>query len=85
MRKHHPRAAVILSRLLWAWSYVPRAAAALLMREHRAGWYWLHARRALRPGRGDGMREAADAYNRQRASLEPATPDGSGSARRVSR
>ena len=26
-------------------------------------WYWLHARRALRPSRGEGMREAAEAYN----------------------
>jgi N-acetylglucosaminyl-diphospho-decaprenol L-rhamnosyltransferase len=73
MRKHHSRPAVLLSRLLWAWSYLPRAAAALLAHDHDPGWYWLHARRALRPGRGEGMREAADAYNRQRASSELAT------------
>ena len=29
------------------------------------GWYWLHARQALRPTRGEGMREAAEAYNAQ--------------------
>ena len=63
MRKHHSLPAVMLSRLLWAWSYVPRAVAALFMSRHEARWYWLHARCALRPTRGEGMREAAEAYN----------------------
>ena len=35
---------------------------------HESGWYWLHARQALRPTRGEGMREAAEAYNVQLAS-----------------
>ncbi len=68
MRKHHPRPVATGSRVLWAWSYVPRGIAALFMRGHRSGWYWLHARQALRPSRGEGMREAAEAYNAQRAS-----------------
>jgi GT2 family glycosyltransferase len=68
MRKHHSVPAVMLSRVLWAWSYVPRAAAALFAPKHDASTYWLHARRALRPTRGEGMREAAEAYNLQLAS-----------------
>ena len=54
---------VLLSRLLWSSSYVPRALAAIFMRGRDPGTYWLHARQALRPGSGEGMREAADAYN----------------------
>jgi GT2 family glycosyltransferase len=68
MRKHHSPPVVLLTRTLWAWSYAPRAAAALFLPDHDAGWYWLHARRALRPTVGEGMREAADAYNLQLAS-----------------
>jgi N-acetylglucosaminyl-diphospho-decaprenol L-rhamnosyltransferase len=68
MRKRHSRLVEMATRILWAWSYVPRAIAALFMPGHRSGWYWLHARQALRPTRGEGMREAAEAYNAQRAS-----------------
>lgn len=63
MQKHHSKPVVLLSRLLWAASYVPRAIAALFMRGQDPGTYWLHARQALRPNRGEGMREAAEAYN----------------------
>jgi N-acetylglucosaminyl-diphospho-decaprenol L-rhamnosyltransferase len=63
MRKHHSRPAVMTSRVLWAWSYVPRAAAALVLPGHDARRYRLHARQALHPARGEGMREAADAFN----------------------
>jgi GT2 family glycosyltransferase len=68
MRKHHSRPVALLARILWAWSYVPRAVAALFLPGHHPGWYWLHARQALRPTRGEGMREAAEAYNAQLAS-----------------
>jgi N-acetylglucosaminyl-diphospho-decaprenol L-rhamnosyltransferase len=63
MRKHHSAPVAALCRLLWAWSYVPRAVAATILPGHDARRYWLHARRALRPTHGEGMREAADAYN----------------------
>jgi GT2 family glycosyltransferase len=63
MQKHHSKPGVVLSRLLWSASYVPRALAANFMRGRDPGTYWLHARQALRPGSGEGMREAADAYN----------------------
>ncbi len=65
MRKHHGPAAAAIARLLAAWSYLPRALAALVMPGHSAGWYWLHARRALRPYTGEGLREAAEAHNRR--------------------
>jgi N-acetylglucosaminyl-diphospho-decaprenol L-rhamnosyltransferase len=63
MQKHHSKPVVLLSRLLWSASYLPRALAAIFMRGQDPGTYWLHARQALRPARGEGMREAADAYN----------------------
>ena len=63
MRKHHSKPVVLLSRGLWAASYVPRAIAAVFMRDQDPGTYWLHACQALRPSRGEGMREAAEAYN----------------------
>jgi N-acetylglucosaminyl-diphospho-decaprenol L-rhamnosyltransferase len=67
MQKHHSRPVVLLSRLLWSLSYVPRAIAAYFMANHDPGTYWLHARQALRPGRGEGMREGAEAYNAERS------------------
>jgi N-acetylglucosaminyl-diphospho-decaprenol L-rhamnosyltransferase len=67
MRKHHPRSAA-LARLLHAWSYLPRALAALVLPRQDPKRYLLHARQALRPGRGEGIRERADAYNRRLAA-----------------
>jgi N-acetylglucosaminyl-diphospho-decaprenol L-rhamnosyltransferase len=64
MQKHHSRPVVWLSRLLWSVSYVPRAITATVMPGHDPATYWLHARQALRPSRGEGMREAAEVYNR---------------------
>ncbi len=76
MRKHHGRIAAAIARALSAWSYVPRALAALVLPGHSAGWYWLHARRALRPWQGEGLAEAAEAYNRRLAQRgqTPSTP-----------
>jgi N-acetylglucosaminyl-diphospho-decaprenol L-rhamnosyltransferase len=81
MRKHHSRPVAFLSRILWAWSYVPRAVAAVFVPGHDPGWYWLHARQALRPTRGEGMREAAEAYNAQLATRRSGAGDGEGSNR----
>ncbi len=79
MRKHHSRPIAFGARILWAWSYVPRAVAAVFVPGHDPGWYWLHARQALRPTRGEGMREAAEAYNAQLAERRPGAGDGEGS------
>jgi hypothetical protein len=68
MRKHHSAPAAALCRVLWAWSYVPRALAATVLPGHDPRRYWLHARQALRPAHGEGMREAAEAYNMQLAA-----------------
>jgi GT2 family glycosyltransferase len=63
MRKHHGALAAFVVRVLTAWTYALRALVALVLPGHNAAWYWLHARRALRPGRGKGLRETADEYN----------------------
>jgi GT2 family glycosyltransferase len=64
MRKHHGPAAAAIARLLSAWTYLPRALAALVLPGHSARWYLLHSGAALRPWRREGLREAALAYNR---------------------
>jgi hypothetical protein len=64
MRKHHSRAAAAAVRILTAWPYLLRAVAALVMPGHDPRRYLLHARQALRPSRGEGIREAAEARNR---------------------
>jgi len=64
LRKHLGPARALLLRPLLAWPYLLRAAAALFLPGHSARRYWLHARQALLPGRGEGIREAAEAYNR---------------------
>jgi GT2 family glycosyltransferase len=56
MRKHHSRAASAIVRALSAWSYLARA---LVSRRERRR-YLLHARQALRPWRGEGIRDAAE-------------------------
>lgn len=65
MRKHHQRLAP-LARPLSALPYVLRALAALLLPGHDPRWYLLHARQAMRPQGGEGLREAAETYNRRR-------------------
>ena len=69
MRKHHSRPAAAAARVLTAWFYAVRAALAPLLRGDEARWYLLHARQALRPGRGEGIREAAEEYNERRAGF----------------
>ncbi len=64
MHKHHSRAAALTVRLLAAWSYAVRALAALLLPGHSPRRYWRHVTATLFPSRGEGLREAADAYNR---------------------
>jgi N-acetylglucosaminyl-diphospho-decaprenol L-rhamnosyltransferase len=82
MQKHHSAPVAALARILAAWSYLPRAAAALVVPGHSPRRYWLHARQALRPSRGEGLREAAASYNHRLAEkqalgaarLDPRTP-----------
>lgn len=59
MRKHHGRGSAIAVRALTAWSYALRALAATVLPGRPARVYWAHARQALIPGRGNGLRERA--------------------------
>jgi N-acetylglucosaminyl-diphospho-decaprenol L-rhamnosyltransferase len=60
MRKHHGRAAALAVRALTAWSYAVRALAATVLPGQPARVYRAHARQALRPSRGEGLRERAE-------------------------
>jgi GT2 family glycosyltransferase len=65
LRKHGGRAAAFLLRPLLALPYLLRALGAVVLPGHSARRYWLHARQALLPRRGAGIREAAEDYNRR--------------------
>lgn len=64
MRKHHTPAAARAVRWLTALSYAERALAALLLPRHSPKRYWRHVTATLFPSRGEGLREAAETYNR---------------------
>jgi N-acetylglucosaminyl-diphospho-decaprenol L-rhamnosyltransferase len=61
MRKHHGRVAALAVRVLTAWSYGLRALAAMVIPGQPADVYRAHARQALFPARGAGLRERAEA------------------------
>ena len=69
--KHHGRAASAAIRGLTAWSYLVRALAAVALPGHDPRRYALHARQALWPWCGAGLREAAEHHNRHRAQTVP--------------
>jgi len=57
MRKHHSRPAALAVRVLTAWAYALRALGAPFIPGRTVRIYWSHARQALLPGRGRGLRE----------------------------
>ena len=63
MRKHHPAWVAAVARWLSWWTYATRALAARALPGRDPAWYALHARQALHPERGEGLREAAEAHN----------------------
>ena len=65
MRKHHGALAAFAVRVLTAFSYLPRALAAVVLPGHDPRWYLLHASQALRP-HGEGIREAAESESGRR-------------------
>jgi hypothetical protein len=69
MLKHHGRATAWAMRVLTAWTYLCRAVAAVLLPGYDPRRYLLHAHQALLPWRGEGIREAAESYNRTRGSF----------------
>jgi N-acetylglucosaminyl-diphospho-decaprenol L-rhamnosyltransferase len=66
MRKHHSSQAAAIVRVLTAWAYAVRSVAALALPGHDPRRYWRHVTATLRPGRGEGLREAAIEHNRGR-------------------
>ena len=64
--KHGMPVTRALWRVCWTWAYLVRAAAALALPDHDPRRYLIHARQQLLPGRGEGIREAAAAYNATR-------------------
>jgi N-acetylglucosaminyl-diphospho-decaprenol L-rhamnosyltransferase len=64
MRKHHSFAAALAVRWLTAWSYAIRALVSLALPGHSARRYWRHVTANLWPSRGEGLRAAAERYNR---------------------
>jgi len=71
-RKHGMPGTRLLWTVCWTWAYLARAAAALVLPGRDPSRYLMHARQQLAPGRGEGIREAAAAYNGDRVSA----PDG---------
>lgn len=67
LRKHHSVGSRLLITWLTAFTYAARAAAATVLPGHDPRRYWAHACAAARPGRGEGLREAAEAFNARRA------------------
>jgi hypothetical protein len=65
MRKHHGPATRLLTRALGVLFYLERALAATALPGQDPRRYLLHARQELAPGRGEGIREAAEEYNRR--------------------
>jgi GT2 family glycosyltransferase len=62
-RKHGMPVTRALWRVCWTWAYLVRAVAALVLPGHDPRRYLIHARQQLMPAQGEGIREAAAAYN----------------------
>ncbi|CAN5690954.1 N/A [soil metagenome] len=70
LRKHHSPASRFTVRTLGAWFYLVRALAAVVLPGHNPRRYFLQARQEACPTHGEGIREAAEEYNR-RARIAP--------------
>jgi GT2 family glycosyltransferase len=63
MRKHHGAAQAAIVRVLVSITYLERALASTVTSRHSAQRFLWHARAAIQPSRGEGLREAAAEYN----------------------
>jgi len=63
LRKHLGPAQAIALRPLIAFPYLLRSAAAVFLPGHDARRYLWHVEATLAPGRGEGLREAAESFN----------------------
>ncbi len=68
MRKHHSALEAAIVRWLTAWAYSVRALAARVLPGHDPDRYMAHVRATLHPERGEGLREAAEEFNRAAGS-----------------
>jgi N-acetylglucosaminyl-diphospho-decaprenol L-rhamnosyltransferase len=59
MRKHHGVPAALAVRVLTAWTYAVRALAATVLSNQPVAIFRVHARQALRPQRGESIRDRA--------------------------
>jgi N-acetylglucosaminyl-diphospho-decaprenol L-rhamnosyltransferase len=71
-RKHGVTLTRLVWKVCWTWAYLVRALAAAVLPGRDPRRYLLHARQELFPGRGEGIREAAEAHNRALANNVPA-------------
>jgi len=71
-RKHGLTLTRLVWKACWTWAYLARAAVAAPLPRRDARRYLLHARQELFPGRGEGIRDAAEAHNRGLANNVPA-------------
>jgi N-acetylglucosaminyl-diphospho-decaprenol L-rhamnosyltransferase len=71
-RKHGLTLTRLAWKVCWTWAYLVRAAAAAVLPGRDPRRYLLHARQELFPGRGEGIREAAEAHNRTLGNNVPA-------------
>jgi GT2 family glycosyltransferase len=65
MRRHHSAGEARAVRWLTAAAYAERALAAVALPGRDPRRMWLHARASVRPGDGEGLREAAERHNAQ--------------------
>jgi N-acetylglucosaminyl-diphospho-decaprenol L-rhamnosyltransferase len=65
LRKHFSAPARLAWHLLWTWSFLARALAALVIPGRDPRRYLTHAAQELAPSRGEGIEEAAEAHNRR--------------------
>jgi N-acetylglucosaminyl-diphospho-decaprenol L-rhamnosyltransferase len=65
MRKHHGVVTRLVTRMLGVVFYLERALAASVLPRHDPQRFLMHARQELTPGHGEGIREAAEEYNRR--------------------
>jgi GT2 family glycosyltransferase len=66
-RKHGLTLTRLVWKACWTWAYLARAAVAALVPGRDARRYLLHALQELFPDRGEGIRDAAEAHNRNLA------------------
>ena len=71
-KKHGLTLTRLVWKACWTWAYLARAAVAALVPGRDAQRYLLHARQELFPGRGEGIRDAAEAHNRSLGNNVPA-------------